>query len=113
MKYLPITISSLPAQAMAVYPFIVFKEERLKADGIIVRHELIHFRQQLELLVIPFYVLYLLFYLVNLLVYRNHHLAYLNICFEREAYANDADVQYLENRKAYRWVRYLYKKPVK
>ncbi len=107
MKYLSLTFSALPVQAMAIYPFILFKEEKLKENRVIIRHELIHFRQQLELLVIPFYVFYLLSYLINLVVYRSHHLAYLNICFEREAYTNDSNPDYLKNRRFYEWVSYL------
>ena len=107
MKYLPLTVSSLPAQAMALYPVILFKNDTLKKDKVIIRHELIHFKQQIELLVLPFYLLYFVFYLINLLVYRDHHLAYLNICFEREAYSNDANPGYLISRRHYAWIKYI------
>lgn len=70
-------------------------------------HELIHFKQQLELLILPFYILYLLNYLVNLLLYRNHSEAYRNIVFEREAYKNDSNYYYLSNRRFASWITYL------
>ncbi|HKG06757.1 MAG TPA: hypothetical protein VKB19_09890, partial [Pedobacter sp.] len=96
----------LPASAMALYPFMLFKNRYLVNEPSLIRHEKIHFKQQIELLIIPFYVLYLLHYLINLIKYRNRHLAYLNICFEKEAYANDQDVDYLRRRKRYAWINY-------
>ena len=106
MKYWSIVISKLPAHAMALYPFMLFKFEGLKGNEAIIRHEKIHFKQQLELLIIPFYLLYLIHYLVNLIKYRNRSKAYLNICFEKEAYANDQNPSYLGKRKAYAWLGY-------
>jgi hypothetical protein len=107
MKYVSFVVAKLPANAMALYPFMLFKSGYLKSDALIINHEKIHFKQQQELLILPFYFLYLLHYLVNRLKFRNHEQAYLNICFEREAYANDGDMQYLQTRKSYAWVRFL------
>ncbi len=90
---------------MALYPFMLFKDQRARSNQRIIRHELIHFRQQLELLILPFYLLYLLHYLVNLIVYRNHYRAYMNICFEQEAYQHDSNPQYLTTRKPYAWLK--------
>lgn len=104
MKYWPVIFSKLPAQAMALYPFMLFKTKNLKRNEAIIRHEKIHFKQQLELLILPFYVLYLLHYLINLIKYQNRSKAYFNICFEKEAYANDLDPDYLKNRKLYAWL---------
>ena len=95
---------------MAVYPFMIFKNQEASTFRRIIRHELIHFRQQLELLVLPFYLLYFLNYLLNLLVYRDHHKAYRNICFEVEAYANDNNPDYLPQRKMFAWIRHWPKK---
>ena len=104
MKYWPLVVSRLPAHAMALYPFMLFKSKNLKGNEAIIRHEMIHFKQQLELLIIPFYLLYVLHFLINLIKYRNRSKAYFNICFEKEAYANDQDASYLEKRKAYAWL---------
>ncbi|AFD55134.1 hypothetical protein RA0C_0118 [Riemerella anatipestifer ATCC 11845 = DSM 15868] len=62
-------------------------------------HEKIHLRQQLELLILPFFVWYGLNYLWNLIKYKNHREAYRNIIFEQEAYENQNDLEYLKNRK--------------
>jgi hypothetical protein len=107
LRYLPVVYTKLPANAMALYPFMLFKTKALKADALIINHEKIHFRQQLELLVLPFYLLYLLHYLLNRLKYKDHEQAYFNICFEREAYANDLDLKYLQRRRPYAWLRFL------
>lgn len=92
---------------MALFPFILVRDKRMADDAILINHERIHLRQQAELLVIPFYVLYLLIYLFNLFVYRKHHKAYMNIVFEREAYDKEADIKYLERRKWQAWRSYF------
>jgi len=91
---------------MAIFPFIIFKDESQKSDVILVNHEKIHFRQQLELLILPFYIFYLLNYLVNLLKYKNHDQAYFHIVFEKEAYACDRNPVYLKQRKLFSWIKY-------
>ena len=67
------------------------------------RHETIHFQQYLELLFIGFILLYLGHWLANLLRGQSGAEAYLNIPFEKEAYANATDENYLQNRKRYAW----------
>lgn len=91
---------------MALYPFILIKHKRQKHDQVLINHERIHLRQQIELLVIPFYILYLANYLINLIKYRNHTRAYFNIAFEKEAYAHDQNLNYLKNRKFFAWIKY-------
>jgi hypothetical protein len=107
LRYVPLVVGRLPANAMALYPFILFKSAAQKMDVLIINHEKIHFRQQLELLIIPFYFLYLLHYLINRMKYKKHHQAYMNICFEREAYVHDHDMAYLAERKPYAWLYYF------
>lgn len=107
MRYWPVTCPSLPATAMALFPFMLFKDRKTVGNLNLVNHEKIHFYQQLELLLIPFYVFYVLNYLINLLKFRNHHKAYLNISFEKEAYANDQNLNYLKNRRLYAWIKHL------
>lgn len=74
---------------IAFYPFILVKQKELKQDKVLIHHERIHHRQQLELLILPFYILYGINYLYNLCVYRNHYKPYRQIVFEREAFAMD------------------------
>ncbi|MNI59809.1 hypothetical protein [Pedobacter ghigonis] len=98
-------VKKLPAAGMALFPFILVKSAGLKNDATIINHEKIHLRQQLELLILPFYICYLLNYFVNLMKYRNHHLAYRNIIFEKEAYNHEHNLQYLKNGSWYGWLK--------
>lgn len=94
---------------MALYPFILVDRKKARADRVLINHEAIHLRQQAELLIIPFYLLYLLNYLVNLCIYKQHHKAYLNIVFEREAYKNENNFVYLRQRGMWFWRFYINK----
>ena len=71
------------------------------------RHETIHYKQQLELLFAPQWILYGLFWLIGLARYRDGTKAYYESPFEREAYSNENEADYLEKRKPYAWVRYI------
>lgn len=102
-----IVFKKLPAAAMAIYPFILVKSKAHKNDTVLVNHEKIHHQQQLELLLIPFYVLYFLNYVINLLIYRSHYQAYLNIAFEKEAYQHECEINYLAKRKRYNWFKLI------
>lgn len=76
-------------------------------DKYVVNHERIHTAQQREMLFVPFYIVYVLEWLVRLIQYCNHHKAYMNISFEREAYFNGHDLGYLPRRRHFAWLRYL------
>lgn len=76
-------------------------------DKFVINHERIHTAQQRELLFVPFYILYVMEWLVRLVEYRNREDAYMNISFEREAYANGHNLNYLPNRKLFAWLHYL------
>jgi hypothetical protein len=82
-------------------PFGVYIRREYIHNGRIVRHELIHWRQQWELLIIPFYIWYGLEALIKW--------SYEDISFEREAYAHASDQGYLEKgkRRPFAWLRYL------
>lgn len=107
MKAPVFIIKKLPAAGMAIFPFILLKSARLKNDPEIINHEKIHLRQQLELLVFPFYILYFLHYLINLIRYKKHDLAYRNIVFEKEAYSNENNLHYLKSGNWYGWIKEL------
>jgi hypothetical protein len=91
-------------EGMALFPFILVKHP--KASVFLIHHEQIHLRQQLELGLALFYVLYLGEYLFRLVQYRSHPLAYYNISFEREAFRNQNNLQYLKERRWYAFIRY-------
>lgn len=92
---------------MAIFPFILLKDKNLKLDERLINHEKIHLRQQMELLVFPFYFWYLTEYIIRLFQYGNANEAYLNISFEREAYHNEADLLYLKKRRWFGFLKYI------
>jgi hypothetical protein len=102
-----IIYKNLPALGMAIFPFILVKNKGLKDSAIIINHEKIHLRQQLELLILPFYLLYLISYIINLMKFKNHDKAYRNIIFEKEAYKNDDNLNYLKQGNWYGWLKFL------
>ena len=85
-------------RAITLYPFIFVRNENDKFDKELINHERIHLRQQKELLVLPFCIWYFLDFLIKLIRYRNWDKAYRNIIFEREAYNNQSNLDYLKVR---------------
>lgn len=73
----------------------------------LLNHERIHVRQWLEMLLIPFLIWYGMEFLIRWGQYRNWQQAYRNISFEREAYAQDRNPDYLSKRRRYAWTAYL------
>ena len=92
---------------LTVFPFIFLKNKQLLADSILLNHEKIHLKQQIELLWIAFFIWYVTEYLMGLIKFRNHYKAYKNISFENEAYTNENNTKYLINRKPYSFLNYL------
>lgn len=105
MKAPILVIKNLPASGMAIFPFILLKSAHLKKNVEIINHEKIHLRQQLEMLILPFYIFYLFNYLINRLKYGEHYLAYRNIIFEKEAYNHESDLNYLKKGNWFGWLR--------
>lgn len=95
-----------PPRAMALFPFVLVDSEEDKKDKILLNHEKIHLHQQLEMLIVPFYIVYLLHYFVQLIRLKKHYPAYMNIVFEREAYKNESDLEYLKKRKFWGFWKY-------
>jgi len=73
-------------------------------------HETIHYRQQLEMLFVFQWLMYGLFHIIGLFRYRDGKTAYYENPFEREAYDNDQNLDYLKTRKHYAWVPYIWKR---
>lgn len=85
--------------------FFARKEFKGRIDDTLINHERIHTEQQKELGFIFFYVWYLIEWLIRLLLPGN---AYRNISFEKEAYDNKNDKTYINHRKRYNWLKYIF-----
>lgn len=94
-------------RGLALFPFVFVKFKKDKENLIFINHERIHLRQQLEMLVFPFFIWYVLEYFVKLMRYKNRNLAYRNISFEREAYANEQNLDYLKHKSLWRFLEYV------
>ena len=73
----------------------------------IINHEKIHFWQQVEMAFVVQWMLYMCFYVVNRLRGMSHDEAYINNPFEKEAFANDWNFNYLKKRKFLSWVKFI------
>lgn len=96
IKFFGLFLGGADASAIAFWPFIICASST-KITQQLINHERIHLKQQKELLIIPFYIWYLIAY------YRK---GYYNVKFEREAYDNESNLEYLKTRKPYSWLKY-------
>lgn len=90
----------------------VRKDCKDQVDDEMINHESIHTEQMKEMLFIPFYLWYIIEWFIKLFKYGDSNEdgrgdAYHNISFEREAYDNEANLDYLKKRKRYSWWYYL------
>ncbi|RYZ82855.1 MAG: hypothetical protein EOP06_21000 [Proteobacteria bacterium] len=92
---------------LTLYPFVILASENDKNNPTTIAHERIHLRQQLEMLILPFFAWYAIEFLIRLLQHRTLYLAYRNISFEREAYENEKSPGYLKSRAFWRFLRYM------
>lgn len=92
------------------YPQVKWAEKNLKKVDKTINHECIHIAQMIDLLFIFFPVAYVTEYLYNRFFRKvqnkdgtwrrmGHNEAYRHISFEQEAYRNQQNFNYLQNRK--------------
>jgi hypothetical protein len=81
---------------IAIFPFIFVPKNAFVTERLL-NHERIHLRQQLEMLILPFYIIYL---------YEYYTKGYMNVSFEKEAYANEHNMEYLKKRKLFAFTKY-------
>lgn len=102
-KWLPKNVIGL-----TLYPFIFVSSKEMKENEELINHERIHLRQQLELLIVPFYIWYILEFGIRALFYSHSiYDAYSSISFEREAYRNEKDMSYIKKRHLFSFLKYL------
>jgi hypothetical protein len=94
-------------RGLTLFPFVILKDAKDKKDLVLINHEKIHLRQQLEMGILLFFVWYFLEFLFRFFIYRNRSKAYRNISFEREAYANEKDLNYLKKRSFWRFYTFI------
>lgn len=114
--------------AMTIWPFVFVRSEK-KFPAKLQRHELTHAYQQREMFAVGFGCMvislvlgcgwfsllwlplffwwYVIEWIVRIFIYKNSRTAYRNIAFEREAYGNENNTTYNDNRCAFAWVNYI------
>ena len=112
MKIIRNNIIPFPGFAAINLFGILFVRKNATITDNMIRHESIHTEQMKEMLYIFFYLWYVIEWFIKLFKYgdgskSNGNSAYRNISFEREAYANEDDVTYLERRKRFAWWNYI------
>jgi hypothetical protein len=93
-------------RGLTFFPFVFLSDKKDKHNRVFINHEKIHIRQQLELLILPFYIWYLMEFLFLWIKFKNKNIAYRNIVFEKEAYKNEANFNYLVNRKIWAFLKF-------
>lgn len=123
--------------AVTIWPLIFGRKSRKPLKMHVERHERIHLRQQLEVMLLSaavlaavillagwswwwmllnlgvYYAGYGLDYAIRRILYRSPNEAYRNIACEQEAYLNEQDAAYLANRRPFAWIRYIGRKTYK
>ena len=98
------------AAAITIWPFGIFlRRIEYLSNQRMINHESIHWEQQKELGGLLFYILYLVEWIIKLFIYWKR--SYVNLAAEREAYEFDDNLSYLNTRKRYKWLKYIFKKP--
>ena len=111
MKPIVVKNSKLPkllswfidARAITLFPFIFIKDE---GDDRLINHESIHIAQYRELFVVGLYLVYMWDFIAGFVKFKSGREAYYSIRLEKEAYANDHNLKYLENREKFAWRKY-------
>ena len=80
---------------------VMFVRKGVRITDRLINHESIHTAQMKEMLYLGFYLWYGIEWFVKLIKYRNGYKAYRNISFEREAYDNEGNINYLDGRKRF------------
>ena len=88
----------------------VRKDEQHTVTDITINHEKIHTAQIREMLYIFFYIWYVIEWFIKVFIYLEFHEAYRNLAFEREAYENQDNLNYLNSRKHYNWIKKIWKR---
>ena len=91
--------------AINLFGILFTKSKQL--DDYTINHELIHTTQMKELAYIFFYLWYGIEYIYVRLFHKKQNDAYHDVSFEEEAYNNEYNLNYLNERKCYSWIKYI------
>lgn len=107
MKIIRNNIIPLPGFRAVNLFGLLFVRKGARIGPALLNHESIHTRQMVEMLFVFFYLWYGVEWLIHLIRFKDAHLAYRHISFEREAYAHQEDMRYLNKRKLFSFFDYI------
>lgn len=84
---------------------VLFVRKGSKVTDVDMNHEKIHSAQMKDITPILFYLWYVVEWLIRLMQFGSD--AYYNISFEREAYCNESNLDYLNKRKKLSFLEYI------
>lgn len=87
---------------------VVRKDKRDYLSWVDEKHKNIHFQQEIEMGFILFYLWYGIEWFIKFLCSWNQSRAYRSVSFEWEAYAHEYRVDYLQVRRRYEWIKYVF-----
>lgn len=93
--------------ALNLFGVIFARKEYNPITARTIHHESIHTAQMKEMLYLFFYLWYGIEWIVRLIQCKNKIEAYRNISFQREAYMNDMNPEYLKSRKMFSWFKLM------
>lgn len=92
---------------ISLYPFIIVSSFEQIGSTTLLNHEKIHLRQQIELLVVFFYIWYFVEFIIRWIKTGSRYQAYRAISFEKEAYNNEANLNYNASKSLFSFLKYL------
>jgi len=92
---------------ITIYPFVFLRTKKKQEDLVLLNHERIHLRQQIEMLIVFFFIWYFVEFLIHWAKEKDKKKAYRKLSFEREAYENEFNKNYLNNRRWLEFRKYL------
>lgn len=130
-KLAKILLAFSSCHTIAIGPFVLSKRSKEKCSQESRNHETIHAIQWIEITIVVglilllfdfifnfhpawyllsgviYYVVYGLEWVIKLFIHFDTKKAYRALCFEREAYYNEDDDNYIENRELFAWKNLL------
>ncbi len=92
---------------LTLFPFIFLKRKNLAFNKALINHEKIHLRQQIELLIVLFYLFYVVEFAIRYVKLKSWEQAYKSISFEKEAYKNEGNPKFLKKRPFWNFIHYF------
>jgi len=94
----------LKVEGITFNPYIFLAEKKKER---LVNHEMIHIEQYKECGFFGFLSKYVRFWFKDYLKYKSYNTAYMRIPFEKEAYENQRNLDYIKTRKEHAWKDYI------